>query len=235
MGKYSDVRASFQNLIGTNGSDIQNAYGMQGDWCMMTVWIAFRNADALDRLADGMKTAWVPSLWDWYDDRGMTGYTPQAGALVFYDYNQNGTPDHIEYCDTVLGGMAITTIAGNTGDCIDVKNPTRSDYYMRSNVLGFAYPDYKEEEIKVEEEKKVEDDTMQFIYRPNMENYMVYYDGNEHHPLHHPDEVTAINMCFKNCFGRDIPIFELGTKEAPWATRFKAGSERLFEKKEATE
>ena len=85
MSRYDDVRASFHNLLGVSGNDVQNAYGMQGDWCMMTVWTAFRNAGALDYLADGMKTAWVPSLWDWYDNRGMTGTEPRAGALVFYE------------------------------------------------------------------------------------------------------------------------------------------------------
>ena len=68
MSKYQSVADSFRALVGTGAADIQNAYGMQGDWCMMTVWIGFRNADALDNLADGMKTAWVPSLWDWYNN-----------------------------------------------------------------------------------------------------------------------------------------------------------------------
>lgn len=234
MSRYDDVRASFHNLLGVSGNDVQNAYGMQGDWCMMTVWTAFRNAGALDYLADGMKTAWVPSLWDWYDNRGMTGTEPRAGALVFYDYNQNGTPDHIEYCDST-DGSAINTIAGNTGDCIVVQNNARASWYVNDYVLGYAYVDYgdDEEEVVQEDTKDLsyEEDSMQFIYRPNMENYMAYYDGTTVHPLHHPDEVTAINMCYRNCFGRDIPIFELGSKEAPWATRFEAGAERVFEKK----
>ena len=82
MSKYQAVADSFRALVGTGAADIQNAYGMQGDWCAMTVFTGFRNAGALDNLADGMKTAWVPSLWDWYEARGMTGDNPQAGAYL---------------------------------------------------------------------------------------------------------------------------------------------------------
>ena len=54
MSTYGAVRASFNSLLGVSGDDIQTAYNMQGDWCAMTVWVGFRNAGALDNLADGM-------------------------------------------------------------------------------------------------------------------------------------------------------------------------------------
>ena len=146
MSKYQAVADSFRALVGTGGDDIQNAYGMQGDWCAMTVFIGFRNAGALDNLADGMKTAWVPSLWDWYESQGRTGDNPQAGALTFFDFNQNGTPDHIEYCDSVELNGVFTDISGNTGDCAAVQYKSRTN---DSNVLGFAYPEYSTEEDKI--------------------------------------------------------------------------------------
>lgn len=68
--------------------------------------------------------------------------------------------------------------------------------------------------------KKKRRKKMECIYRPNGENYLVYYDGCTIHPLSHPDEVTAIQKVYKACYGTDIPMFELGTKKAPWATRF---------------
>lgn len=68
---------------------------------------------------------------------------------------------------------------------------------------------------------------MECIFRPNMENYLVYYDGRGFHPLHHPDEVTAINTVYQLCNdGASIPTFELGTPEAPWATRFMDAASR---------
>ena len=61
---------------------------------------------------------------------------------------------------------------------------------------------------------------MECIFRPNGESYLVFYDGTDLHKLSHPDEVTAIKKVYKECYGTDIPMFELGTKKAPWATRF---------------
>ncbi len=67
---------------------------------------------------------------------------------------------------------------------------------------------------------------MPCIYQPNGEGYLVYYDGSACHPLAHPDEVTAIQMVHRACYGCDIPMFELGTPDAPWAARFEAAVER---------
>lgn len=68
--------------------------------------------------------------------------------------------------------------------------------------------------------------SMACIYRPNIEEYLVFYDGSKHHVLHHPDEVVAINKVHNVTVGGDIPIFELGTKDAPWATRFDEATSR---------
>jgi len=67
---------------------------------------------------------------------------------------------------------------------------------------------------------------MECLIRPNGENYMVYFDGVNAHPLQHPDEMTAIQACYKACTGEDIPCFEFGTPEAPWATRLFEGASR---------
>ena len=72
-----------------------------------------------------------------------------------------------------------------------------------------------------------EGDDMSCIFQPNGESRLVYYDGNECHPLTHPDEVEAINMVYKATHnGNSIPMFALGEKGAPWATRFMAAVSR---------
>lgn len=226
MSKYQAVADSFRTLVGTGADDIQNAYGMQGDWCAMTVFIGFRNAGALDNLADGMKTAWVPSLWDWYNNRGMTGDNPQAGALTFFDFNANGTPDHIEYCDSVESNSVFTDIAGNTGDCAAVQYKSRIN---DSNVLGFAYPDYSEgtDVIAATAPQEEEEEEMVFIYQPNDGGTLYLYDGMLNHPLANNDEVVAIQKAYKASTDKDIPMFPFGSKDAPWATRFWQATERL--------
>lgn len=73
-----------------------------------------------------------------------------------------------------------------------------------------------------------EDDEMSMacIMRPNGEGWMAYYDGVYLHPLTHPDEVTAIQMVAKKTTGKELPCFEMGSKGAPWYTRFQQAVNR---------
>lgn len=110
---------------------------------------------------------------------------------------------------------------GSRGDQTTAEVNTRSYYnYPWNCYLRWAGSD---EEPQYESE----DDEMSCIFQPNGESRLVYYDGNECHPLEHPDEVEAINMVYKATHGgNSIPMFALGEKGAPWATRFMAAVSR---------
>ena len=56
---------------------------------------------------------------------------------------------------------------------------------------------------------------------------LVYYDGVNLHPLSCPDEQEAINKVARRFTGTDLPCFGLGTKEAPWGTRFMDAVKRI--------
>lgn len=64
------------------------------------------------------------------------------------------------------------------------------------------------------------DMSMECIYQPNQDGYLVYFDGNEIHPCANEDEAESARMMYRNINGREIPEFPFGTKEAPWAARF---------------
>lgn len=66
----------------------------------------------------------------------------------------------------------------------------------------------------------MEDDDMQFICNYNSGGQMVWYDGSKLHWLDEPDTMTSVQMAYKAATGKDIPVFEFGTPEAPWASRF---------------
>lgn len=207
MANVNDVISAFKRLVGTSGTRIQSQYGMSGDWCAMTIWCGFQNAGASPNYLNGGKSAWVPFIMEWYQVNGSCGSTPQPGALVFYDWEPNGTPNHIEFCFEVTGASSFRTVAGNAGSSTVIyKDRTLS------NVLTFAYPDYE-----VESEEKI---PMTFIFQKNDEDALYFYDGGTVRYLTHPDEVTAIQMCYKACTGNDIPMFKLGEGAAPWASRF---------------
>lgn len=64
------------------------------------------------------------------------------------------------------------------------------------------------------------EDEMLCIIRANEGNTMYYVDGANVHPLAHPDEMKAIQEVYKITHnGNEIPCFDYGTPEAPWATR----------------
>jgi len=67
---------------------------------------------------------------------------------------------------------------------------------------------------------------MEFICRPNGQNYLVWFDGHKCHRLAHPDEVTAIQMAAKMATGKELKCFDFGQANAPWFTRFKNASDR---------
>lgn len=67
---------------------------------------------------------------------------------------------------------------------------------------------------------EIKEDAMQCIIQPNGEGRLVFYDGVYAHPLTHPDEVEAIQMVARATIGKEIPGIQLGTQDAPWATRF---------------
>ncbi len=61
---------------------------------------------------------------------------------------------------------------------------------------------------------------MEFVYRPNGQNYLNWFDGSRIHTLTAEDELNAVAQAHKASTGKDIPMFELGSEGAPWATRF---------------
>lgn len=154
-------------------------------------------------------------------------YDAQPGDLVLYDWNGNGSLDHVGIVEENNGGY-ITTIEGNTssgrtgsqGNGGVVARRTRSWKYVACVVR----PPYGEDEqLGASEEmqpKKRKVQHMEFITRPNEKDYLVYFDGTRAHKLAHPDEAEAIRMAYRNCYDEELPSFEMGTAESPWFTRF---------------
>ena len=126
-------------------------YGMNNQpWCDIFVsWCA----DQVGLQDIIPKNAYVPDRMAYYKKlnsfykRGT--YTPKQGDLVLFDFNLNGTPDHIGFVYEVKGST-LTTIEGNT-----TKNGESSNgdgVYQKSRninssiILGYCVPAYEEEE-----------------------------------------------------------------------------------------
>lgn len=117
------------------------------------------------------------------------------------------------------------TIDGEEGDQTGWE-ATYSSYDPSGWDVAFRYVGKSREAIDTHDND--EEEKMECIFRPNMENYLVYYDGVKLHPLAHPDEAEAIKTVYRQTHGgKEIPMFEFGTPEAPWATRFANAVQRV--------
>lgn len=134
-----------------NGSNIYGQwYGMDKvAWCAIFLsWCAVRagiNADIIPAFS------YVPHGVTFFKQQGRfkaaKGYTPQPGDIVFYDFNGNGTADHVGIVVSYSNGK-ITAIEGNTsaasqtnGGAVERKQRSATTY-----VLGYGLPKYEGED-----------------------------------------------------------------------------------------
>ena len=77
---------------------------------------------------------------EWCESKGRFrdgSYTPVAGDIIFFDWGNNGTIDHVGIVESVSGGT-VNTIEGNSGD----KVARRSYRIGSSNIYGYGVPAY---------------------------------------------------------------------------------------------
>ena len=137
-----------ESPAGSNKVKYNDAYGGGPKaWCCVFVWWLFREADASGLFFNGAKTAYAPALLTYHRKMGQAvsgGFKP--GDVIFFDFNGNGTPDHVGICER-WDGTTITTIDGNTGEGNEanggaVMRRTRHKKY----ICGAYRPAYEEED-----------------------------------------------------------------------------------------
>lgn len=130
----------------SNRTKYGKEYGMDANpWCAMFLWWVFAQADASKLYFGGNKTAYTPTLADWYRKNGAWYSTPKVGDLVFF---HNGTRIcHVGLVESIQGGN-ITTIEGNTASGNDanggmVMRRARSQVGTKNwYVAGYGRPFY---------------------------------------------------------------------------------------------
>lgn len=124
-----------ENPPGSNHNKFTSWYGEDGAWCFMFVSWVFAQLGALDLIFG--KHAYVPNFKGIFEPHGeFHTSNPQPGDLVAFDFNGNGTPEHIGFVEKVLSSSTIQTIEGNTSD--HVYRRIRS----RGYVYAYASPKY---------------------------------------------------------------------------------------------
>ena len=74
---------------------------------------------------------WFESSGQWQDK----DYEPQAGDIIFYDWNGDGTTDHVGIVEKAENGM-VYTVEGNTSD---VAHPNGDVVAQHSYSIGSSF------------------------------------------------------------------------------------------------
>ena len=139
--RYAVVQAAAREIGNVGGRKFWSWYGFSSrvHWCAcFTSYIAAECGCIQSGICP--KDAGVEGWMNFYkkQHRWAPGnYIPHSGDFILFDFNGNGTPDHIgivESCD----GKTVHTIEGNSG------NRCRRGAYTRgaTSILGYGCPNY---------------------------------------------------------------------------------------------
>ena len=104
------------------------------DWCACFVsWCA----NECGYIESGVMPnfSWCETGVNWFKDRNQWldgGATPNPGDIIFFDWDNNGDPDHVGIVERVEDGY-VYTIEGNSGDSVNEKS------YSLDNVCIYGY------------------------------------------------------------------------------------------------
>lgn len=154
-----------QNANGSNKFGLW--YGMDKvAWCAIFLsWCAAQAgimADVIPRFS------YVPNGVDFFKKQGRfkaaKGYTPKPGDIVFYDFNGNGTADHVGIVISYANGK-VNAIEGNTSAASQTNGGAveRKQRSAVSGVLGYGLPKYEEEDMEIKTVKVKSLDTGNYI------------------------------------------------------------------------
>lgn len=143
---------------GSNRTKYWDAFGAgwQGQpWCVAFLWWIFQRAGEGSAFFGGAKTASCGTLWRWYQAQGLSYPADEVkpGDVVILNFKGTQDTQHCGIVESVIREpiLQVTTIEGNTtpglegsqdnGGCVARK------IRYRSQIVGVARPEYKEEEM----------------------------------------------------------------------------------------
>ncbi len=140
-GNQAIVEVALTQLGNEGGQPYWSWYGFGGrvEWCAcFASWCA----DQCGYLESGIipKFSLCSDGVDWFKGRGQwqdKNYEPQAGDLIFFDWGDDGSIDHVGIVEKCENGT-VYTVEGNSGDaCRQQSYPVGS-----SSIYGYGVPNY---------------------------------------------------------------------------------------------
>lgn len=95
--------------------------------------------------------------------------------------------------------------------------------------INHGYKNYGESQniVLTENAGEIEgrEESMQCFYTVDGKGPVIWFDGQNLHPLSHPDEMNILNTIYKANNGKDMPSYNWQSK-APWHVRLEAAIKR---------
>ena len=140
-GNQAIVEVALTQLGNEGGQPYWSWYGFNGrvEWCAcFTSWCA----DQCGYLENGIipKFSLCSDGVNWFKGKGQwqdRNYEPQAGDIIFFDWGNDGSIDHVGIVEKCENGT-VYTVEGNSGDaCKQRSYPVGS-----SSIYGYGVPQY---------------------------------------------------------------------------------------------
>ena len=138
IGEGSQKHSEIINLY--NKARYSDAYQMTlaDPWCCAFVVGMFQAAGVPDIVpgyayCDGM----IQTFRQWGRWKNRIGYTPQKGDVIFYDWNGDGSSDHVGIV-TDYSFAQVTVIEGNKSDAVDYRKIGADS----PQIIGYGVPNY---------------------------------------------------------------------------------------------
>ena len=140
-GNQAIVEVALTQLGNEGGQPYWSWYGFDGrvEWCACFVsWCA----DQCGYLDSGIipKFSLCSDGVDWFSGNGQwqnRSYEPSAGDIIFFDWDGDGTTDHVGIVEKCENGI-VYTVEGNSGDACK-----QNQYSVgSSSIYGYGVPAY---------------------------------------------------------------------------------------------
>lgn len=180
------VAKSYIGVVETQANNVvfNTAYygkevnGSQYPWCAVFIWYVFREAEASDLYYDGKKTAYCPTLMNWFKNKTRFHTSPKVGDIVFYNFSGGKTATHVGIVSEV-GNGTIKAIEGNTSTVNQNNGGMVMERERKLSVcLGFGRPAYEEAQM-VNYAAQVTASVLNVRTGPGINNSIVQLEGSD--------------------------------------------------------
>jgi hypothetical protein len=141
-------------------------YGMDRvAWCAIYVWWVFQHTPGAEQLIP--KTAYTPTFANWFRKQGRWGTSPRPGAVVFFDFPNDGVNriSHVGIVEAVNRDGSVICLEGNTSPGVAGSQRDGGGVYRRTRktgIVGYGYPAYattskQEDDMSEHAEKQIAD------------------------------------------------------------------------------